>query len=97
MQAWMDSRSIPVTHRNIQFNTYYAATVLKTGLNHIVDQFYRDFLLETIEHEAQNSLNPGTYTHLSLGPGQRFASGTGAIVRLGDAKPSGWQIVAQPD
>lgn len=78
----MRTRKLKMTHPHIQFNTYYALTTVQSGLMHIVDNFSRDYLLEYIEHSAENSLNPGTYPHLSLGPGQRFASKGAYIVKL---------------
>jgi hypothetical protein len=56
--------------------------MLQYGLEHIIDNFSRDYLLEYIEHEAENALNPGTFPRLSLGPGQRFASRGAYIITL---------------
>ncbi len=36
--------------------------------------FSRDYLLEKLEHMAENSLSTSVYPRLSLAPGQRFAS-----------------------
>ncbi len=74
VRAWMNTRRLDITDQRLQFNTYYALTMLQYGLEHIIDNFSRDYLLEYIEHEAENALNPGTFPRLSLGPGQRFAS-----------------------
>ena len=82
VRAWMNSRGIEITHPRLQFNTYYALTLVQYGLEAIVDQFSRDYLVEYIEHEAENALNPGTFPRLSLGPGQRFASKGAYIVKL---------------
>jgi len=48
----------------------------------MVDNFSGEYLIETIEHEAETSINPGVFPRLSLGPGQRFASKGTYIVRL---------------
>jgi hypothetical protein len=82
VRAWMNTRRLPITYDRIQFNTYYALNLLQFGLEHIVDHFSRDYLLEYIEHEAENALNPGTFPRLSLGPGQRFASKGAYLVQL---------------
>ena len=34
--------------------------------------FSRDYLLEKLEHMAENSLSTSVYLRLSLAPGQRF-------------------------
>lgn len=81
VRAWMRTRRIDITHPRLQFNTYYAMTMVQYGLEHIVTSFSRDYLLEYVEHEAENALNPGTYPRLSLGPGQRFASKDGYMVQ----------------
>lgn len=95
VRAWMRTQGLEVTHPRIQFNTYYALTLAQFGLEHIVDNFSRDYLLEYIEHEAENSLNPGTYPRLSLGPGQRFASKGAYIVKLATQGPH--RIIAASD
>ncbi len=82
IRSWMNSRSLKITDQRLQFNTYYALTMVQYGLEAIVDSFSRDYLLEYIEHEAENALNPGTFPHLSLGPGQRFASKGAYMVKL---------------
>lgn len=74
VRAWMNTRNLPISNQRLQFNTYYALNLLQFGLEHVIDHFSRNYLLEYIENEAENSLNPGTFPRLSLGPGQRFAS-----------------------
>ncbi len=95
VHAWMNSRGIEVTDKRLQFNTYYALTLVQYGLDAIVDNFSRDYLMEYIEHEAENALNPGTFPRLSLGPGQRFASKGAYIVKLSADEESG--VIAVSD
>ncbi|MGJ0484516.1 MAG: amino acid ABC transporter substrate-binding protein [Methylomicrobium sp.] len=83
IRAWMNTRRLPITHERIQFNTYYALNLLQYSLEHVVNHFSRDYLLEYMEHEAENALNPGTFPRLSLGPEQRFASKGAYLVQLG--------------
>lgn len=83
VRAWMNTRRLPIANDRIQFNTYYALNLLQYSLEHVVDHFSRDYLLEYIEHEAENALNPGTFPRLSLGPEQRFASKGAYLVQLG--------------
>jgi len=82
VRAWMNTRRLPIINQGLQFNTYYALNLLQFGLEHVVDHFSKDYLLEFIEQEAENNLNPGTFPRLSLGPGQRYASKGAYIVQL---------------
>jgi hypothetical protein len=82
VRAWMNTRKLEVSNARIQFNTYYALNLLQYSLEHVVDHFSRDYLLEYIEHEAENALNPGTFPRLSLGPEQRFASKGAYLVQI---------------
>jgi hypothetical protein len=82
VRAWMRSRKIELTQEPIQLNTFFAVSITDHALVHLVENFSRDYLIESIEHETENSLNPGVFPHLSLGPGQRYASKGSYIVKL---------------
>lgn len=84
VRAWMHTRRLDISHRDLQYDTYYALTIMQFGLMHIVEAFSRDYFMEYVEHEAENSLNPGTYPRLALGPGQRYASKGAYIVSWDD-------------
>ena len=50
-------------------------SALGEALMHVAGNFYRDYLLEKIEHRlSSGSLSPSVYPRTSLGPGQRFLS-----------------------
>ncbi|ESS66724.1 hypothetical protein MGMO_177c00150 [Methyloglobulus morosus KoM1] len=89
-RAWMDTRKIPWINPRIQLNTYYALYLLEYGVEHVVEHFSRDYLIEFLEHEAEASINPGVFPRLSLGPEQRFASKGAYIVQL---ESSGEQLI----
>ncbi len=82
VRAWMGSRRIRLSHPRLQFQTYFALTMIEHGLEHLLGDFNRDYLIELIEHEAEKNLNIGTHPSLALGPGQRFASKGAYVVRL---------------
>ena len=82
VRAWMRSRRVAIVDWFMQAQTFYAFTVLQYGLEHLLTDFHRDYLLEIIEHEAENDLNPGIYPALALGPGQRFASKGAHVMQL---------------
>ncbi len=89
VRAWMHSRRLKVTHPRLQYQTYYALTLLQYGLVHLLSDFHRDYLIELIEHEAENRLNPGTHPSLALGPGQRIASKGAYVVAIDPGEKGG--------
>jgi len=94
IRGWMHSRRLEVNHPRIQLQTYYALTMAQYSLLHMIDDFYRDYMLEIIEHQAENELNPGTHPELALGPGQRFASKGAFIAELAPDTRSGYRVVS---
>lgn len=95
VRAWMHSRRLNVTHPRLQYQTYYALTLLQYGLSHLLADFHRDYLIELIEHEAENRLNPGTHPSLALGPGQRLASKGAYIVQLDPNTKGGFKALTE--
>jgi len=73
-RAWLSARRIPKTDEVVELNTYFTLTLLDYSLMHMVEKFSRDYLIESIERNAETALNPTLFPRLSLGPGQRFAS-----------------------
>ena len=91
----MHSRRLKVTHPRLQYQTYYALTLVQYGLVHLLADFHRDYLIELIEHEAENRLNPGTHPSLALGPGQRLASKGVYIVTLDPSVKGGFKALSE--
>lgn len=89
VRAWMSARQVPVVNPRLQFETYFALTMIEHSLQHLLGDFNRDYLIELIEHEAEKNLNIGTHPTLALGPGQRFASKGAYIMRLDAESPGG--------
>jgi hypothetical protein len=94
VRAWMHSRRLEVRFPRLQLQTYYALTMLQFGLQNVINDFYRDYLIEVIEHEAENELNPGTHPILALGPGQRFASKGAFIATPAADDKAGYRVVS---
>jgi hypothetical protein len=94
VRQWMHSRKVDIVYPRLQFQTYYALTMLQFGLDQILDDFFRDYLVEVIEHEAESHLDNGTHPSLALGPGQRFASKGAYIVKLDAAAQDGFRAVS---
>lgn len=95
VRAWMRSRGLEINEPRLQFQAYYAMSLLDAALGRLINDFYRDYLVEAVESEAEGDLNTGVYPSLVLGPGQRFASKGLYIVRLDDAAPDGIAPVSE--
>ena len=87
VRAWMRTRGLDIPRPTLQFETFYALSLLEAALMNIREDYYRDYLIERIERESEKDLNPGIYPRLAFGPTQRFASKGAYIVRLDPAQP----------
>jgi hypothetical protein len=93
--GWFRIRGIPVVALQEQADTYLACGIVSDTINHMVDTFVRDYLVERVEGMLEHRDLTGYYPRLSLAPGQRFASKGGYIVRF--AAPTGTTVVADGD
>lgn len=82
VRAWMRTRGLQITRPTLQFEVYYALSLLEAALMNIREDYHRDYLIERIERESEKDLNPGMYPRLALGPTQRFASKGAYVVRM---------------
>jgi hypothetical protein len=98
VERWMQSKGIPLSDATVQMNAYLAVTITTGVMSHSMDTFSREFLLESVEHRMGNAYESSIYPHLSLGPGQRYASKGSYIVEIeraegGKLKPvSDWIV-----
>ena len=88
--SWFRMRKIPLLAQQVQADTYLACGLLSETLNHMVDAFVRDYLIERVEMALDHRILTGYYPRLTLAPGQRFASKGGYIVRFSD--PQGTRV-----
>ncbi len=83
LRRWLQARRVAdIKHEQLQLNTYLALDATRHALTHLLDRYSREYYLETIEHEIENGLNPGTFMRLSLGPEQRYAARGGQVMEL---------------
>jgi len=93
--GWFRLRGIPVRAQQAQADAYLGCVILSDTLNHMVDTFVRDYLVERIEATLGHRVLTGYYPRLSLAPGQRFASKGGYLVHFSGLQ--GDRIVADTD
>lgn len=99
VRAWLRSKGVgPTREERLQLNTYFTLAVAEHSLVRLAGNFFRDYFVESVEQETESTTNPGVFPHLSLGPGQRFASKGCYVVRpaanaQGGLEPaSGWLV-----
>jgi hypothetical protein len=90
--GWFRIRQIPVVSLEAQVDTYLACGIVSDTINHMVDAFVRDYLVERIEEMLAHRVMTGFYPRLALAPGQRFASKGGYVMHF--AGPTGSGVVA---
>jgi hypothetical protein len=89
VRRWLASKGLALTDEKVQMNAYLAATATGLAMSHSMDSYSREYLLERLEHLLGNALESSIYPHLSLGPGQRYASKGSYIVEPVAAAPGG--------
>lgn len=93
--GWFRIRQIPVVAEQVQADTYLVCGLVSDAINHMVDTFVRDYLVERIEEMVEHRAITGYYPRLALAPGQRFASKGGYLVHF--AEGTGTRLAADGD
>jgi len=84
-----------VVDQKVQADTYLACGLVSETINHIVDAFVRDYLIERVEMALDHRVLTGYYPRLTLAPGQRFASKGGYIERFTDPQGSRLTVLGE--
>jgi hypothetical protein len=82
VRRWLHDNGVAPGDEKVQMNAYLAATETGMLVTHSRDTFSREFLIERMEHRLGTALELSIYPHLSLGPGQRYASKGSYIVAV---------------
>ena len=96
--GWLRLQQLEPLPGRTQADTYLACAILGEALEHAVDSYLPDYLVERIELMAGSRRANGYYPRLGLGVGQRFASKGGYLVRVGGpngpvtAREPGWIV-----
>ena len=72
LQAWLRSQNQLLMDIKIQDQTYFASLVMGEAINHIKRYFYRDYLMDTIDHAEGMAIFSAYYPRLSFGLRQRY-------------------------
>jgi hypothetical protein len=56
-------------HTRIQAQTYFACLVAGDALVHLTWKFFRDYLLDVIDHLPSSAVLPACYPNVSFDPG----------------------------
>jgi cytochrome c553 len=93
LEKWLKTWSLPLVNEAFQSEVFFNLLFLTDLTSQMLDNFYRDYMLERAEDMLSLGSNVSAYPHLSLARGQRFASKGAYIARL---DPNG-KLVAESD
>lgn len=93
-RAWIRGRKLPQLDDRIQTQTWYACKLFHSGIKHIKVHFYRDYLLDALDHSSRLGPYANNYPRLSFGPDQRYLA-KGAYLVMANQKTNGGKTVAE--
>lgn len=81
---WLKSMGLDDGDPRIRSNSFFAVSAFGEGITHVKNLFYREYLMERLEHMLDRMLVSSVYPRVSLGPQQRYASKGAYLIRLAD-------------
>jgi hypothetical protein len=82
LRQWLKTFGYPLVNEKLQTEVFFNLVFLSEITMHMLDNYYRDYLVERTEDMLATSPNVTVYPRLSLGPHQRFASKGAYIARF---------------
>jgi hypothetical protein len=82
LHEWLRSKGLGKDSERIRSDALLACTALRSGMQDAQGRLGADYLVEKLEANIERWGITGLYPRLALGPGQRFASKTGYLVRF---------------
>jgi len=79
---WARSRKIDLSEKEVFTNTFTAINLLVDAIKHVRSHFNRAYIIELLEHMLDKAVLTGMYPKLSIGPGQRYSSRGGFIMKV---------------
>lgn len=82
-RQWIKIFRYPLVNETLQSEMFFNVVFLSDLTMHLLDNYYRDYLIERVEDMLGESSNVSPYPHLSLGQHQRFASKGAYLLKVG--------------
>ncbi len=93
-RAWMRTRRLPIPDWNMMRQTFFALRLIDNAMEPLQADYYRDYLVEILEHITEVGFDPGPYPRPALGPDQRVATKGIYVMRWDAATPGKLQPVS---
>jgi Periplasmic binding protein len=93
LKKWLKTWNLPLVNEPFQTEVFFNLLFLTDLTSQMLDNFYRDYMVERAEDMLSLGSNVSVYPHLSLARGQRFASKGAYIAHFA---PDG-KLVAESD
>ena len=74
LRRWLDSWQVPLVDEKLQSEIFFSLLFLTDLGSQMIDNLYRDYLIERAEDMLSAGSNISVYPYLSIGRGQRFPS-----------------------
>ena len=82
MKEWLKTWQLPLVDEVFQTEVFFNLLFLTDLTSQMLDNLYRDYMVERAEDMLSTGSNVSAYPHLSLARGQRFASKGAYIARF---------------
>jgi hypothetical protein len=82
LKDWLKTWNLPQVNEVFQSEVFFNLLFLTDITSQMLDNLYRDYMIERAEDMLSQGSNVSAYPHLSLARGQRFASKGAYIARF---------------
>ncbi len=86
MKRWLTTYNLPVVDERLQSEVLFDMFLLAGTTSQMLDNLYRDYLVEQVESYLGSVINLTVYPSLGLSTGQRFVSKSGYIAHFDNNK-----------
>jgi cytochrome c553 len=84
---WARTRGIEITHPRLQAEAFFACLAANDAISHLGRFFVRDYVLDMLDHAQGMAVYLPIHPRPTLGPGQRFLTKGGYVLRVVDGRP----------